>query len=357
MTGQSISETETQDLSSLFPEIPFYGKRELLKIEKFSLNHPGNQNHLLFHSLDLTLYPKDVIAIIAPNGKGKTTLFKALNQQYPSLSGKVTVHPESQISYFDQHRAQFDPKLTVKDILCPKGDYVYFNNSYMHHMSFFERFLFDKYSIRKEWGTLSGGEKARVYLASILLENSQILFLDEPTNDLDIPTLQLLEYSIQNFQGSILFTSHDRYFIQRVATKILVWAGEKIIQNQKQDQWIMVADLNQAMQVLEETKENQMLIKSPEKIQQEKSYSEQKELKSLLSKKKKEKEKIEEQMKKIEKTIEKTHEEMEKAFSGNAHEQSKGQKLSLELKNLEKNLEDLMEKWYLLEEEMTPTSP
>jgi ABC-type multidrug transport system ATPase subunit len=132
-------------------------------------------------------------------------------------------------------------------------------------MSYLERFLFNKYDALRTVANLSGGEKARLLLAKLMLEHANMLILDEPTNDLDIPTLHILERSLMEFQGGILFTSHDRYFMQRVATAVLTNTNNDINESKSENKWTLFADLDQALNQILNTKENTSNLK-PEPV-------------------------------------------------------------------------------------------
>ena len=227
------------------------GSQTLLEFEKISVPHPGGKQypHLAI-DLSLVVKPSMRLAIVGPNGCGKTHLLKVLAGELTPESGVCKRHELIKVSYFDQHRHALNPKATVRQSICPEGDYVHTSAGYMHVMSYLEKFLFARHDADRAVKDLSGGEQARVLMAMMMLEQANTLILDEPTNDLDIPTLQGLEETLMNFSGGVVFTSHDRYFIQRVATQILVFSGIKKIRDRETCQWTLVPDLEQALQII-----------------------------------------------------------------------------------------------------------
>ena len=182
---------------------------------------------VICHGLNLVLKPRTRLALVGPNGCGKTTLLKAMRGEVLPIQGEVKRHELLNLAYFDQHRAELQQQETVLKTVCAEGEYVFFGRKYIHVMSYLERFLFRRSDCDREVSALSGGEQARLLLAKLMLQHGNLLVLDEPTNDLDIPTLQTLEANLQDFSGAVVFTSHDRYFISRVSTEVLNFQGYK----------------------------------------------------------------------------------------------------------------------------------
>jgi ATP-binding cassette subfamily F protein uup len=166
------------------------------------------------------------IGIIGRNGAGKTTLLRVLTEQLHPRAGSLTLGKNTKIAYFDQGRSELDEKKTIAENVAGERDTVQLGEQTLTIYSYLERFLFRSDDIRKKVGMLSGGERARVGLAKLLLESSNLLLLDEPTNDLDVTTLGSLEELLTEFGGSVIVVSHDRYFLNRVATDLLVFEGE-----------------------------------------------------------------------------------------------------------------------------------
>ncbi|MEY4629966.1 MAG: hypothetical protein RIQ81_86, partial [Pseudomonadota bacterium] len=180
----------------------------------------------LFKGLGFTLGPGMRLGVAGINGSGKTSLLKILTGETGVESGKVERADQLKIAYFDQARVAleaegFNENSTVKQILAPDSDGVVFRGRTLHIASYARTFLFDGEALAKPYGKLSGGEKARVHIAKFLLLPADVLILDEPTNDLDLPTLEALESALMEFPGAIVLVTHDRFLLDRVATGIL----------------------------------------------------------------------------------------------------------------------------------------
>ena len=175
----------------------------------------------LFRKLSFSCERGERIGIIGPNGCGKTTLFRILLQQERQDEGFVNKPRGVVVSHFDQTRSSIKPNETIYDAVNNASDYVRDGIQRKHIHAYLEDFLFEHDDLRRRVDTLSGGEKARVALARMLLEGANLLLLDEPTNDLDIPTMQVLESALTSFAGCSLIITHDRFFLDRVATSIL----------------------------------------------------------------------------------------------------------------------------------------
>ena len=169
---------------------------------------------------------KDTIAIVGPNGSGKSTLLKIFMEKMKMDSGNFK-KGDFQIGYFDQQRDSLDDNKNIMETFCPNGgDRVILDDGRnMHVYGYLKNFLFPREYLDKKVGVLSGGEKNRVALALLFTRKVDCLILDEPTNDLDIPTINILEEYLQNFQGALIFVSHDRYFVDKIAKKLFVFQG------------------------------------------------------------------------------------------------------------------------------------
>ncbi len=168
----------------------------------------------------------DKIGIIGPNGAGKTTLLRLLLGELTACEGVIKPGTNLQIAYFDQLRAQLDENKTVQDAVAEGRDTVTVNGRQRHVMSYLQDFLFDPTRARTPIRALSGGERNRLLLARLFTKPANVLVLDEPTNDLDAETLELLESLIVEFEGTVLLVSHDRAFLDNVATGLLIFEGE-----------------------------------------------------------------------------------------------------------------------------------
>jgi len=180
----------------------------------------------LFENLNLLISPKTRLALLGDNGCGKSTLVKILLNQVEPDQGTVTQADGLKIAYFEQSKENLDRKASVLKNLCPEGDYVNFNGQFVHVRSYLDRFLFFGRKAELPVEKLSGGEQARLRLAQLMLIPSQMLILDEPTNDLDAETLEVLEQSLNDFNGAVILVTHDRYFMDAVANQILAFPPE-----------------------------------------------------------------------------------------------------------------------------------
>jgi ATP-binding cassette subfamily F protein uup len=181
---------------------------------------------LLFSDLTYVMKPRDRIGIVGPNGAGKTTLIKTILGLIPPDTGKVTVGPNTRPAYLEQGRTELRDELSVLDEVGDGYDYVDLPDGKIHVRSFLRMMAFPDSVADTKVGQLSGGERNRVQLARLLRRGGNLLVLDEPTNDLDLPTLGALEEGLIDFPGCALIVSHDRWFLDRVATAILAFEGE-----------------------------------------------------------------------------------------------------------------------------------
>ncbi|HFF8549178.1 TPA: ABC transporter ATP-binding protein [Kluyvera cryocrescens] len=168
----------------------------------------------------------DKIALIGPNGCGKTTLLKLMLGQLQADSGRIHVGTKLEVAYFDQHRAELDPDKTVMDNLAEGKQEVMVNGKPRHVLGYLQDFLFHPKRAMTPVRALSGGERNRLLLARLFLKPSNLLILDEPTNDLDVETLELLEELIDGYQGTVLLVSHDRQFVDNTVTECWIFEGE-----------------------------------------------------------------------------------------------------------------------------------
>ena len=180
----------------------------------------------LITNFSTRILQKDRIAIVGRNGSGKSTLLKILLGRMAADAGKVK-QGEITIGYFDQHRELLDDNKNLMETFCPNGgDRVIFQGHNLHVYGYLKNFLFPKEYLDKKIGVLSGGEKNRVALALLFTKNVDCLILDEPTNDLDIPTINILESALLDFPGAVIFVSHDRYYVDKIAKKLLIFKGQ-----------------------------------------------------------------------------------------------------------------------------------
>ena len=181
---------------------------------------------LLYDNLNFTLPPAGIVGIIGPNGAGKTTLFKLITGQLKPLEGTFDVGETVQLAYVDQEHDNLDPTKSVYELISGGNEWITLGNKQMNARAYVSKFNFGGGDQEKKIGILSGGERNRVHLAMMLKEGGNLLLLDEPTNDLDVNTLRALEEGLENFAGCAVVISHDRWFLDRVATHILAFEGD-----------------------------------------------------------------------------------------------------------------------------------
>jgi ATP-binding cassette subfamily F protein uup len=204
-------------------EKSFNRQKMLFELEDVSKNLGGKQ---LIKNFSARIMQKDRIAIVGKNGAGKSTLLKLLLGELKSDGGKIK-KGEFEIGYFDQQRTMLNDDKNILETFCPKGgDIVDIGGRNIHVFGYLKNFLFPKEYLDKKIGILSGGEKNRIALALLFAKKTDCLIMDEPTNDLDIPTINILEEYIQNYHGAVLFVSHDRYFVDKIAKKLLIFNGD-----------------------------------------------------------------------------------------------------------------------------------
>ena len=201
-------------------------------IETFDLSFSyniKNENENIFSKLNLKIRRDDRIGIIGANGSGKSTLVKILQGIYPPKNGKIKFGANVNVKYFDQNKQSINLNKTPWSTLAENGDYVDFMGDKIHVLSYLKKFLFDEKKSLQSNLTLSGGEKVRLSLAKLFLNKHNFLILDEPTNDLDFDTLNLLETSIKNYDGTVLIISHDRFFLDNTVEKLIVFENNNRI--------------------------------------------------------------------------------------------------------------------------------
>ncbi|CAD7335756.1 energy-dependent translational throttle protein EttA [Sphingomonadales bacterium 56] len=185
---------------------------------------------LLFENLSFTLPPGGIVGVIGPNGAGKSTLFRIITGQETPDSGEVDFGSTVRLGYVDQSRDHLDPSKNVWEEVSDGLDYVKVNGHDMSTRAYVGAFNFKGQDQQKNVGKLSGGERNRVHMAKMLKKGGNVLLLDEPTNDLDVETLAALEEAIENFAGCAVVISHDRFFLDRLATHILAFEGNSHVE-------------------------------------------------------------------------------------------------------------------------------
>ena len=199
------------------------GKR-VVEVENLTYTLPNGR--ILVDNLSLLVQRGDKIGLIGPNGVGKSTLLRVLLGEIEADSGKLIEGTNLQVAYFDQLRSQLDETKTVKDNLDNGADRIEINGESKHVISYLQDFLFTPERVNSPVKSLSGGERNRLLLAKLFIKPANVLVLDEPTNDLDVDTLELLEELLLTYKGTVLLVSHDRAFINNIVTSCLVFKGE-----------------------------------------------------------------------------------------------------------------------------------
>lgn len=191
--------------------------KRLIELEHVSVAYEGRE---IVRDVNLLLSNRARLGIIGPNGAGKTTILRAITGEIPVSSGTVKRAPSLRIVYLSQLR-ELDPSITLQRALAPDSDAVVYQDRVVHVASYAAKFLFTGDQLRQPVERLSGGERARVLIARLMLQPADVLILDEPTNDLDIPTLEILEEALQEFSGAVVLVTHDRHLLDRVTESVL----------------------------------------------------------------------------------------------------------------------------------------
>ncbi len=180
----------------------------------------------LFRDLDFVLAPGSRMGLVGPNGSGKTTLLRLIQGELAPDAGEIRRADRLKVVYFQQNRDDLPPGITLRRALAPEGDSVLYQGRPVHVAGWAKRFLFREEQLAMPVASLSGGERARVFIARLMLQPADVLLLDEPTNDLDIPTLEILEDNLLEFPGALVLVTHDRYMLDRVSTFVLGLHGD-----------------------------------------------------------------------------------------------------------------------------------
>ncbi len=296
----------------------------------------------LIKDFSTRILQKDRIAIVGPNGSGKSTLLKVLLGRIKPTAGKIKKGDFS-IGYFDQHREMLDDNKNLIETFCPQGgDRVEVRGKNMHVYGYLKQFLFPKEFLDKKIGILSGGEKNRVALALLFTKKVDLLILDEPTNDLDIPTINILEEQLLAFEGAVLLVSHDRYFVDKVASKLFIFEGDGYISESYEL-------YSEYLEKQKEHHEIQKIVSSAQAVQKEEPKKEKKAKLKLTYKEKIALEKLPHEIEALEKIIEEKNECL-------ANPECYGEigitKLAEELKVLEEEYEAKVEELLTIEEKL-----
>lgn len=204
-------------------------KKTKFILEAENINY-SYSNRDIIKNFSIKVKKGEKIGIIGPNGSGKTTLIKLLTGELLPNEGKVKHGTNLDITYFDQHRSELNPDHTIQKTLCPSGgDQIFLKNKTMHVAAYVKNFMFDPKIINDKVSTLSGGEANRLLLAKALINPGNLLILDEPTNDLDMDSLEMLQELLAEYDGTLFIVSHDRDFLEKLVTRTLVFTQDKVI--------------------------------------------------------------------------------------------------------------------------------
>lgn len=219
------SEKRARDLELYVPPGPRLGS---VVIEADNVSKAYG-DRLLVEGMNFRLPPGGIVGIIGPNGAGKTTLFRMITGQEKADAGTIRVGDTVKLAYVDQSRESLDPEKTIWEVISDGQDMLQLGKQQLNSRAYVARFNFSGADQQKKVGMLSGGERNRVHLARMLKEGANVLLLDEPTNDLDVNTMRALEEALENFAGCAVVISHDRWFLDRIATHILAFEGDSSV--------------------------------------------------------------------------------------------------------------------------------
>ena len=221
LAGQDAREKEAS-LEIYIPNGPRLGN----KVINFNDVSKSYGDKILFEHLSFVLPPAGIVGVIGPNGAGKTTLFRLIMGYEKPDSGSIEIGDTVKISYVDQQHKSIDPEKTVYETIAGDSDFVKLGKREVNARAYVSRFNFSGSDQEKLCGVLSGGERNRLHLALTLKDEGNVLLLDEPTNDVDVNTIRALEEGLENFAGCAVVISHDRWFLDRIATHILAFEGD-----------------------------------------------------------------------------------------------------------------------------------
>ena len=218
-------EKSARDLQIFIPPGPRLGNM-VIQADKIVKAYDGR---VLVDGMSFLLPAGGIVGIIGPNGAGKTTLFRMLIGEETPDSGTIKIGDSVKLAYADQGRDSLDPGKTIWEVISNGQDTLNLGGVEVNSRAYVARFNFSGADQQKNVAVLSGGERNRVHLANMLKEEANVLLLDEPTNDIDVNTMRALEEALENFAGCALIISHDRWFLDRIATHILAFEGESSV--------------------------------------------------------------------------------------------------------------------------------
>jgi len=257
--------------------------KKVVSVKDISFSYPDNP---IVKNFSTVIQRGDKIGLVGPNGTGKTTFLKLLLEGLKPDSGVVEQGTKLQVAYFDQLRDELDPEISVADTLADGNDHVIINGQPRHVISYLSDFLFIPARARSPVKTLSGGEKNRLLLAKLFTKTANLIIMDEPTNDLDMETLELLEERLVEYDGTLIVVSHDRAFLDNVVTSVFVFEGEGVVNEYVggYSDWLSYSQAKKKEQAKADKKEAKAAVKKPVASvakAKKRSYKEQKELDEL----------------------------------------------------------------------------
>lgn len=294
---------------------------------------------VIFKNLDLMVSRGSRIGLLGANGCGKSTLIRCLLGLESVDDGVVNRSENLQVSYFAQTRDSLDLNETVLKTVCPQGDHVKFRGQFVHVRSYLDRFLFSAQQAEMPVAKLSGGEQARLLVAKLMLTEANLLVLDEPTNDLDLATLNVLEEQLKAFAGAVILVSHDRYFMEQVCEQILAFppagSNEGLVEFSSFSQWEPWLE-SEKQKILKQAAQKSSLKTTPEAVQSANksklSYKDQRELDLMEPK-----------IAELELKMAQLSQNVQSAEIQSSPDQS--QKLFQEMAAIQKQIDDLYARW------------
>lgn len=319
--------------------------KKLLNAVKIAKSFPGRD---LFSGIDIQLSPGTKLGLLGPNGSGKSVLLKTLSGEYQPDGGTVTLADNLKKVIFEQGRTALNHEVTLRKALCPNGDMIAYRDRQIHVVAWAKQFLFKVEQLDVLVGALSGGEQARLRMAQMMQQPADLLFLDEPTNDLDIPALEVLEETLSEFTGALVIVSHDRELLDRICTEVIGLDGRGgAAMYSTVQQWLNVFEKSAARDdkaASKSTNDSSPKTTRPQAGSKRKklSFAEQKEYDSMESK-----------VMAVEEKIVSLHAEVEKSSSAGHLVLAKACK---ELEQAQKEVEDLYNRWQELEQKLSDKS-
>ncbi len=322
--------------------------KQVIEMENVTFGWPGKQ---VMQNFSTMIVRGDKIGIIGKNGCGKSTLINLILGKLQPTSGEIKLGTNIAIAYFDQHREQLDENKPVVESILEESDFVEINGHRKHIMSYLGDFLFSPERARQPVKALSGGERNRLLLARAFCKPSNLMILDEPTNDLDIETLELLEELLMNYTGTVLIVSHDRAFLNNIATSSIVFDAPGIVNEYVggYDDWLRQRPDNIAEMALSKTKQQKEKPKTHEKPHSSDKKLNENKPKKISYQEQREYDELPKQIEDLESSLENLNQQI---CHPDFYQQETSGDILLELKTQETKLEAAFERWEVLEKQL-----